>query len=63
MRTLLLAGAAVLASIALAVAAVLAPKDIQATFFTGQPFTAATPTWSRASGRGAASVQVFVAGS
>ena len=44
MRTLLLAGAAVLASIALAVAAVLAPKDIQATFFTGQPFTAATPS-------------------
>jgi len=44
MRTLLLAGAAVLASIALAVAAVLAPKDIQATFFTGQAFTAATPS-------------------
>jgi len=44
MRTLLLAGPAVLASIALAVAAVLAPKDIQATFFTGQAFTAATPS-------------------
>src|SRR6266511_1635110 len=42
MRTLLLAGVAVLASIALALAAVLAPKDIQAMFFTGQPFTVST---------------------
>jgi hypothetical protein len=40
MRTLLVAGVSVLAAIAPAFAAVLAPAEIQATFFTGQPFTA-----------------------
>jgi len=40
MRTLLIAGAAVIAAIGPALAAVLAPNEIQATFFTGQPFTA-----------------------
>ena len=38
MRALLLAG--VMAFIAPAFAATLAPNEIQATFFTGQPFTA-----------------------
>ena len=46
MRTLI-ASAALIAGIAPAVAAPaparLAPADIQKTFFTGQPFTAATP--------------------
>ena len=42
MRALLLAG--VIASIAPAFAATLAPNEIQATFFTGQPFTSATPS-------------------
>jgi hypothetical protein len=41
MRAVLLAGVTVIASIAPALAAVLAPADIQATFFNGQPFTAA----------------------
>ena len=40
MRTLLVAGVSVLAAIAPALAAVLAPAEIQATFFTGAPFTA-----------------------
>ncbi|HEY7242486.1 MAG TPA: hypothetical protein VH678_01215 [Xanthobacteraceae bacterium] len=42
MRALLLAGAAALTGMQPASAATLAPADIQATFFTGQPFTAAT---------------------
>jgi hypothetical protein len=42
MRALLLAGVIAIGSIAPAFAAVLAPNEIQATFFTGQPFTAAT---------------------
>jgi hypothetical protein len=37
------AGVAGAAFIAPALAAALAPKEIQATFFTGQPFTASTP--------------------
>ena len=41
MRAVLLAGVTVIASIAPALAAVLAPADIQATFFNGQSFTAA----------------------
>jgi hypothetical protein len=40
MRILLVAGVSVFAAIAPAFAAVLAPNEIQATFFTGQPFTA-----------------------
>ena len=45
MRSLLMAGAVVVGVVATAIAAtVLAPKDIQATFFTGTPFTAATPS-------------------
>src|SRR5262249_35569133 len=40
MRALLIAGVAVVAAIGPALAAVLAPNEIQATFFTGQPFTA-----------------------
>jgi hypothetical protein len=40
MRALFVAGVAVFAAIAPASAAVLAPNEIQATFFTGQPFTA-----------------------
>jgi hypothetical protein len=49
MRALLLTGVAVIVSIAPAAAAptagsVLAPNDIQSTFFTGQPFTSATPS-------------------
>ena len=40
MRALFVAGVAVFAAIAPAFAAVLAPNEIQATFFTGQPFTA-----------------------
>jgi hypothetical protein len=43
MRTLFVAGVAGAAFIAPALAAALAPKEIQATFFTGQPFTASTP--------------------
>ena len=41
MRALLIAGVAVVAVTAPAFAAALAPNEIQATFFTGQPFTAA----------------------
>ena len=44
MRTLFVAGMAVVAAIAPALAAVLAPNEIQATFFTGQPFTSSTPS-------------------
>jgi hypothetical protein len=44
MRILLASSIAVLASIAPAFAGVLAPKDIQATFFNGEPFTASTPS-------------------
>ena len=40
MRALFVAGVAVFAAVAPAFAAVLAPNEIQATFFTGQPFTA-----------------------
>jgi hypothetical protein len=40
MRALLVAGVAVVAVTASAFAAALAPNEIQATFFTGQPFTA-----------------------
>src|SRR5262249_52332644 len=40
MRALLIAGVAVVAVSAPAFAAALAPNEIQATFFTGQPFTA-----------------------
>jgi hypothetical protein len=43
MRTLLLACPGIIAFSALSHAGPLAPKDIQATFFTGQPFTASTP--------------------
>ena len=42
MRALFLAGALVLIGTQSGSAAALAPADIQATFFTGQPFTAAT---------------------
>jgi hypothetical protein len=44
MRTMFVAGVAVVATAAAALAAVLAPNEIQATFFTGQPFTASTST-------------------
>ena len=44
MRALLVAGAVVVASITPALAAVLAPNEIQTTFFTGQPFTSSTPS-------------------
>src|SRR6516162_5520960 len=40
MRALLIAGVAVVAVTAPAFAAALAPNEIQATFFTGQPFAA-----------------------
>jgi hypothetical protein len=40
MRALLLAGAAVLIGTQPSSAATLAPAEIQATFFTGEPFTA-----------------------
>jgi hypothetical protein len=42
MRSLCVAGLLAIAAITPAVAAALAPKDIQTTFFTGQPFTAST---------------------
>ena len=42
MRALLVAGVVVIASITPALAAGLAPKDIQSTFFNGQPFTSST---------------------
>jgi hypothetical protein len=41
MRATFVAGLAIAASIVAALAAMLAPSEIQATFFTGQPFTAA----------------------
>jgi hypothetical protein len=44
MRALLLAGVVAAGWIASAFAATLAPSDIQSTFFTGQPFTSATPS-------------------
>ena len=44
MRAFFLAGLIAAASIAPAAADVLAPADIQTTFFTGQPFTSATPS-------------------
>jgi hypothetical protein len=40
MRAMFVAGMAIVASIIPAPAAVLAPNEIQATFFSGQPFTA-----------------------
>ena len=42
MRALLVAGVVVVASITPALAAVLAPNEIQSTFFNGQPFTSST---------------------
>ena len=47
MRNLLLACAGIIAFSALSHAGPLAPKDIQATFFAGQPFTASTPKGRR----------------
>ncbi len=44
MRISLTAGAVIIAATVSAFAATLAPNEIQATFFNGQPFTAATPT-------------------
>ena len=44
MRALFVAGIVAVASIAPALAAVLAPSEIQATFFTGQAFTSSTPS-------------------
>jgi hypothetical protein len=44
MRPLLLAIVALAASCAPVQAAVLAPSEIQATFFSGQPFTSSTPS-------------------
>jgi hypothetical protein len=44
MRTVLVAGVAVIALVAPALADVLSPSEIEATFFNGQPFTAATPS-------------------
>ena len=44
MRALFVAGMAIAAAIAPALAAVLTPSEIQSTFFTGQPFTSATPS-------------------
>ncbi|MFL6797193.1 MAG: hypothetical protein ACJ8F3_07260 [Xanthobacteraceae bacterium] len=42
MRVALMASVALLSATAAAVAAVLAPNEIQTTFFNGQPFTAST---------------------
>jgi len=44
MRTSLIAGVVTIAATGIAIAATLAPNEIQSTFFNGQPFTAATPT-------------------
>jgi hypothetical protein len=44
MRTLFVAGMAVVAVTAPALAATLAPSEIQSTFFTGQAFTSSTPS-------------------
>ena len=42
MRTWLLAGVVAISAVAPAAAAMLAPNEIQATFFNGQPFTASS---------------------
>ncbi len=44
MRAMFVAGMAIVASIVTALAAPLSPSEIQATFFTGQAFTASTAT-------------------
>jgi hypothetical protein len=44
MRAVFVAGVAVVAATGAALADVMAPNDIQTTFFNGQPFTAASPT-------------------
>jgi hypothetical protein len=44
MRAFFLIGVMAIASISPAAADVLAPNEIQATFFTGQPFTSSTPS-------------------
>ena len=44
MRGLLVAAVAVIAVTAPALAATLAPNEIQSTFFTGQAFTSSTPS-------------------
>src|ERR1700741_1548679 len=44
MRALFLAAVAVIAMTAPALAAALAPNEIQSTFFTGQAFTSSTPS-------------------
>lgn len=44
MRAILVAGMAIVASMSPVLAAVLAPNEIQATFFNGQPFTSSTPS-------------------
>jgi len=44
MRASLTAGAVIIAATGVALAASLAPNEIQTTFFNGQPFTAATLT-------------------
>ena len=44
MRAVIVAGVAVAAMVGPALADVMAPNDIQTTFFNGQPFTAASPS-------------------
>ena len=44
MRTIFVAAIAIVASISPVLAAMLAPNEIQATFFNGQPFTSSTPS-------------------
>ena len=44
MRSLLLVGLLSFSAVVPASAAVLAPNEIQATFFNGQPFTSSTPS-------------------
>jgi hypothetical protein len=44
MRSLVLVGLLSLSAVAPASAAVLAPNEVQATFFNGQPFTSSTPS-------------------
>jgi hypothetical protein len=44
MRALFLAGMAIVVAIVPARAATLSPGEVQATFFTGQPFTSSTPS-------------------
>jgi hypothetical protein len=53
MRALIIAGAVVVAAVAPALAAVLAPAEIQSTFFNGQPFNS--------SAKGASYKMVFTA--